>query len=1026
MPRLETHRTGGLHYSSMNSASGLPLFSPNYSFEGAGFGNSNSNTINPSALRYTDSPQALALDPTSAFVHGVGGYRDMSSTQDSFDWLTGFENQLSFDSAVDENAIDESSPSAMSTTSQSGISDIMLDGSTHMRKHSTSVPPVSSDGTTSTSLPLWQQDSSIHQQMINSGFSLDISSATFSDLLSGFSSMSPHAPTSQLGNQNGQNSLNSVGTVPSSNRNMDTYFSTPPPSLSSLSPSLLTTMNPANLSQTFGFGVGAAPHTPTSLNGSHNSGEAFRTNNMPVSTITDATRNAIINALNSSPSQSSSFGTRKFSFSGSGSPSSTLQSAFEYQVPSTSDLQRYVGAYLRYFQPHYPFLHVATLSFEISSDMSSPSTVSGSDNGQAWRSNDLNGAVGGSGCLSLSMAAIGALYELEHERSRVLFTMSKRMIQLYLDDRRKSHVRNAHFRRASSVGVNGQPQQTDNLVDTPVWLVQAMLLNVVYGHNGSDKRAGEIASTHCAALVSLAQGANLLRPVRVEPDSEDLTMTMGDDIDDGSLWSGNGTKTISEEELWLKWRDMEERKRTLYAIFTMSSFLVSSYNHTPALTNSELLLDLPCDEEFFAAPTCSDFMALGGVAAANHNRMTMHEALGNLLRASEKQVRRVDSELPEGRNDVPAELKPSAFGCFILINALHNYIWETRQRHHNKIWTNEETEKMHRHIEPALQAWQRAWASNPRPRVELPNTFALGALATDSIPLLDLAYVRLFVNMSRSKEMFWQRDWDGLAEELSHGREIVQHAENSPASIAESVLTDASSDLTGSSSSGHLDSPATQHSSTPDFAAAQFSLATAAQTQINAQQAQRATSRREKHLRKAAFYAADSLSMTDKLGFTLADFSNRELPLQSALCAFDCAQVLGEWVATLQDRIGRYLGILGHDDVDLGQVPAIMLLEDEDIKLLNKIQDMLSTAEMKMNLELANGSIDSVGGISGRLAARMQLGEQIGYAAKILSVTAYMLGKAGVWPVTHLMAECLENHAGHMRSRAEKSVVASD
>lgn len=1002
LSKLDTNGIGSLDYAGVHSASALPMFSPEFSFEGSGFGNGSRNTINPSALHYTDSPQALALDPTSAFAHDVGGYRDMSSTQDSFDWLTGFGNQLSFDSAIDENAVDESSPSAMSTTSQSGISDIMLDGSTHLQPLATSVPPLSSGGTASASLSMWQQNNGVgHQQMLNNNFSLDMGATSFSDLLGGFP-LSPHASSNVLGNQNGQNPLSSAGVVPSSNGNIDTCFSTPPPSLSSLSPSLLTVMNPASMSQTFGFGVGGAPQTPTSLNGSHNSnndgGEAFRNIRAPVSTITDATRNAIVNALNSSAVQTSSFGMRKYSFNGSGSPSSVPPSTLEHPVPSTGDLQRYVGAYFRYFQPHYPFLHVATTSFEISSDPESSTTL-GSDGSRNWGGNSgMNGAVGGSGCLILSLAAIGALYELEHEQSRMLFTMAKRMIQLYLDERRKTHVRKAHFRRPPSADVNGQPQQADNSADTPVWLVQAMLLNVVYGHNGSDKRAGEIASTHCAALVSLAQGAELLRPTRIDPDLDDLAMTMEDDIDGGSLWGGNDAKAAKDEELWLKWREMEERKRTLYAIFTLSSFLVSSYNHTPALTNSEILLDLPCDEDFFAAPSCAEFMAMGGVAAANHNRMTFHEALGNLLRASEKQVKRVSGELPAAHGDALGELKPSTFGCFILINALHNYIWETRQRHHNRVWTNEETEKMHRHIEPALQAWQRAWASNPHHVADRQMPFAMSALATDSIPLLDLAYVRLFVNLSRSKEKFWQRNWDGLADELSHGREVVQHAEQSPVSNAESSLTDPSSDLSGGSSSGFIDSPATQPSSSPDFNAVKFSLAASAQTQASAQQSKRATSRREKHLRKAAFYAADSLSMTDKLGFTLADFSSRDLPLQSALCAFDCAQVLGEWAATLQDRVGRYLGILGHDDVDLGQVPAIMLLEDEDVKLLNKIQDVLSTAEAKMDAELSNGSSGSVGSISGHLTARMQMGEQIGFAAKILSVTAYMLGKAGVWP----------------------------
>jgi hypothetical protein len=82
---------------------------------------------------------------------------------------------------------------------------------------------------------------------------------------------------------------------------------------------------------------------------------------------------------------------------------------------------------------------------------------------------------------------------------------------------------------------------------------------------------------------------------------------------------------------------MEERKRTLYAVFILSSLLVSAYNHTPALTNSEIMLDLPCDEEFWSADNAQSFYAKGGVRMADHNQVTFHDALGELLRTSEKQ-----------------------------------------------------------------------------------------------------------------------------------------------------------------------------------------------------------------------------------------------------------------------------------------------------------------------------------------------------------------------------------------------------
>ncbi|KAI1770489.1 DNA binding regulatory protein AmdX [Hypoxylon cercidicola] len=959
LPRLETHSINNMDFNAGLRTAPPLAFQPEYDFEGFIFGQPGS-TINPNALHYTESPHSMSLDPTSPFGNAMA---DMSTPNqhidDSFDWLTGFENQMSFNNPT-ENAVDGSSPSAMSTTSQSGISDVMLDGS-----NPTTMAPASSS--------IWQPSLMGPPQMTS--FSMDMSGTVFPDLLNG-APVSPQPSSQKTAN--------------------DIYFSTPPPSMTSLSPTIMPGLTTQNMNQSLNFGVG--PETPTSIGGSHQS-------HSPVSTITDTTRNAILSAL----SHGGPFGSRKYSFTSPHSPMSpqfphnqdSASDTFKNNLPSTQDLQRYVTSYFRYFHPHLPFLHIPTLSFD-----TPPSPSNG-------RSNIL----GGSGCLVLSMAAIGALYEMERTQSKDLFEMAKKMIQLYLEERRKADMRKAESRRtpSSDQGSHGSESSI-----TPLWLVQAMLLNVVYGHNYGDKLTSDIASTHSTALVSLAQAANLLRPMKM--DSAEIQEIQASDAEGN--WNG-GIKPESEDQAeWLRWKTMEERKRTLYFIFILSSLLVTAYNHAPALTNSEILLDLPCDEEFFAAESAAAFQLKGGVRVAGHNRMTFHEALGDLLRTNEKQQKMAFSngQQPLGSagqmNDIPpSELKPSTLGCLVLITALHNYIWETRQRHHNKVWTNEETEKMHRHIEPALKAWQSAWASNPHHSLERPNPFGMGPLSADAIPLLDLAYIRLFVNMSRTKEKFWQRDWDGLADELSRGTEVVQHAEHSPSSNAESA-TDPS-DMSATSSV-FIDSPPTQ-SSSPEFSAFKFTSSLGPSQTQNSNS--RSTTRREKHLRKAAFYAADSLSMSDtmsdKLRGTYAEFTSRELPVQSAMCSFDCALVLAEWIATLQDRVGRYLGVLGKDEVDMGGVPAIMLLEDEDVKLIHKIQELLSSAEMKMNVDIVSGNVN------GTLESRLHM-DSHGYAARILQVTAYMLDKSAVWPVLHLMARCLDTHSNLMAARADKSVTASE
>jgi hypothetical protein len=573
LPKLETHGFnnvdfgGGLRTAPVNGG-----FHPGFDFEGLLFGPG--STINPNALHYSDSPQAMAIDSASPYHHA---FPDISATQtleENFDWMNGFDHQMSFHDG-NENAIDGSSPSAISTASQSGISEVMLDGSNNPAASSAS---------------MWQQAMMAPPLMTPNPFSMELGNPGFHDL----GPLSPHSLSHKNPN--------------------DPYFSTPPPSMSSLSPSLM----PRITTQSFHPPMNLGPETPMSMNGSMHSSL------LPLATITDSTRQALLAAL----AQCTPFGSRKYSFPATSSPLSphfpgrtNSVSDCTRTLPSTHDLQRYIGAYIRYFHPHLPFLHIPTLSFEVPS-------FPNEGRGHA-------GLVGGRGCLILSMAAIGALYEMEQVQSKDLFDSAKKMIQLYLEERRKADVRKADHRKA---GLDHGPRLPENSVHTPVWLVQAMLLNVVYGHNCGDKTAGDIASTHCAALVSLARAAELLKPQHLQG-QQDVQMG-GDDSLSPEDWNhNNGIKSEipDDHQEWYNWKTMEERKRTLYAVFILSSLLVSAYNHTPALTNSEIMLDLPCDEEFWSADNAQSFYAKGGVRMADHNQVTFHDALGELLRTSEKQ-----------------------------------------------------------------------------------------------------------------------------------------------------------------------------------------------------------------------------------------------------------------------------------------------------------------------------------------------------------------------------------------------------
>jgi hypothetical protein len=159
--------------------------------------------------------------------------------------------------------------------------------------------------------------------------------------------------------------------------------------------------------------------------------------------------------------------------------------------------------------------------------------------------------------------------------------------------------------------------------------------------------------------------------------------------------------------------------------------------------------------------------------------------------------------------------------------------------------------------------------------------------------------------------------------------------------------------------------------------------------------------------------------MSDRLGNTFAEWTSRELPLQCAMCSFDCAQVLAEWITTVQERVGPYLGVLGRTEVDFSQVPGIMLLEEEDCKLIDKIKEILGSSEAKLQREAQNAGTTPAYNVLQRLPSAIEGG----YGSKILMTTAYLLDRAAVWPITKLMARSLETQASRMKERAESSVL---
>ncbi|KAL4807517.1 fungal-specific transcription factor domain-containing protein [Aspergillus unguis] len=913
------------------------------------------STINPAQLHFGGSPQTYGNDiPSSPY-----GTHHMPHTNDSMmeeeyqlDWMQRFDPALPL-GKNNESAIDESSPSAMSTGSQSGISEPMMDGSNQF-----SMPSVS-----------WQNQFPPHLATSANQFG-EYTPATFNDLGIPPETVSPKSLMAQTP--------------------FGEAYATPP-SMTSVGQPMLGAHSQSSM---FSSSMATHGESPNSFNLPFDN-SALRTHHAPASTdtFTDSTRRALLASMG----QPASFRHRKYSQPATemmhyrdlySRPSSSITPAS--QLPSTADMQRFISAYITYFHPHLPFLHIPSLNFQAPEYTSNLRTPSGHLNLSS------TGVAGGGGCLILSMSAIGALYEFDTAASKELFEASKKMIQLYLEERRKADM---------SIAVSRTASARDNSVhNTPLWLIQAMLLNVIYGHTWGDKTSADIASTHCAALVSLARAAELTRHV----DAKDLPQDYqhagfmdGDtqEQDPSNPWSQSASTSPKEKKDWLDWKIVEERKRTLFAIFSASCFLVSAYNQPPALTNSEIRLDLPCEEDIWAAESPQTWRKMGGHLAAK-KQVPFSTALTMLLAAGRRAQGNGIAE------DLTNDLRPSSFGCFVLIYALHIFIWETRHRYNGgNQWTIRETEAMRAHIEPALQAWQAAWSTNPSHSLERPNPFGAGPLSADSIPLLDLAYVRLYVDLGRCKEAFWKRDWNGMADGLARGTDLDNLVDGVPMDVLDPSITENAIPLDA------------RRDSIADLGVGDLAIS---QTPTKEHPGQNllgvfrpGQTKRERLLRKAACYAADSFTMSDQLGNTFADFTCRELPLQSAMCTFDCAEVLAEWVSTVQERVGPYLGVLGRDEIDFTQATKSKLLEDEDAKLLEKTRDILTSIEQKMSKDVHSGAV----------LEQLPAHANEGYGCKILLATASLLDRASVWPVMKCMARSLESQAMRLKERADHSTM---
>ena len=220
---------------------------------------------------------------------------------------------------------------------------------------------------------------------------------------------------------------------------------------------------------------------------------------------------------------------------------------------------------------------------------------------------------------------------------------------------------------------------------------------------------------------------------------------------DAGLFCENGfTEDLADPgSEWRHWGINEERRRhesnpnktncrTMFAIYILTTLFCSvptsdaSSPQTALLMPSDIDLSLPCDEDIYSAPSPIAWTTLNPSAT---KMPRFSEAFSTLMHMQKSSVQ----DLSSGPF--------SMFGALVLIAAVNSAI----HRHimHNEDNCLENATVLQEKFEPALKAWEFAWRSHPHACLSAAGS-TFGPLSADSVPLLNLAYVRLFADTSRA------------------------------------------------------------------------------------------------------------------------------------------------------------------------------------------------------------------------------------------------------------------------------------
>lgn len=358
-----------------------------------------------------------------------------------------------------------------------------------------------------------------------------------------------------------------------------------------------------------------------------------------------------------------------------------------FAFPSRQALSRYLEGYFHGLNMHMPFLHTPTL-----------------DHGESGLE------------LVLCLAANGAVYRFEKEKSAELYRVAKTLIMARLDELAPTKSVSqatpiqtndaAEFRRgAEDNEMAGSP--SFKMPHDPVIFRLLQGLIVLMATSMWGKRDSIREALSMASLV-----ATLVREVGINVPEQELSQ---------------GTS-------WENWIIMEERRRTLFVAYVLFSLQSATFDVPPMLLNREICLYLP-------APAVA-WKASSATAWADHHKAALcpprpfQDTLDQLLSGA----------------DIHLETPLSAFGNYVLIHGLSIQVFLARNAADPFLRSDSSLsldfiEKM----EAALRVWQRSWEATHESSLD-PSS-PKGSLGFNCTAILRLVYIRLNVNTGFSRQL---------------------------------------------------------------------------------------------------------------------------------------------------------------------------------------------------------------------------------------------------------------------------------